>query len=237
MTPPCSLAQVLAATGPLLLDFDGPICAVFATVAPATIAEQLRQVLTEHGTPIPQHITDEPDPMEVLRYAGTLGNPRLAGRVDDQLRRAERHAIESAAPTPYAREVIVAAYHAGRRLAIVSNNSAPAIHAYLTTRRLATYIDHIVARPHGDPGAMKPNPAPVRQAVTALDAEPAGCALLGDSTSDIHAGYAAGVRTIGYANKPGKWQRLTEAGADAIAEGTQGMAALARLLHNEANLT
>ena len=67
MTPPCSLAQALAATGPLLLDFDWPICAVFATVAPATVAEQLRQVLTEHGTLIPQHIATQTDPMEVLR--------------------------------------------------------------------------------------------------------------------------------------------------------------------------
>jgi hypothetical protein len=38
--------------------------------------------------------------------------------------------VQVAAPTAYAREVIVAARRSGRQVAIVSNNSEPAIVAY-----------------------------------------------------------------------------------------------------------
>ena len=37
--------------------------------------------------------------------------------------------------------------------------------------------------------------------------------FVGDSESDVMAGRAAGIPTIGYANRPGKRQRLAEAGA------------------------
>jgi HAD superfamily hydrolase (TIGR01549 family) len=234
MTPPSTPAQVLAETSPILLDFDGPVCTVFATLPAPTVAEQLRQVLTSHGTALPTHIADQPDPLQVLRYTATLGDPQLTTRVDDQLRRAERQAIDGATPTPYAREVIVAAYHAGRPLAIVSNNSEPAIRAYLTSHRITGYISHVVGRAYADPGRMKPHPWPVLAAVTALAAKPAACLLLGDSAADMQAAHAAGVHTIGYANRPGKADRLAHAGAEALAEGTAGMGHLALLLHQEA---
>jgi len=65
---------------------------------------------------------------------------------------------------------------------------------------------------------MKPDPAPILSAVAELDADPADCVLIGDSASDITGAAAAGVRSLGYANKPGKRQRLTEAGADVIVD-------------------
>lgn len=45
---------------------------------------------------------------------------------------------------------------------------------------------------------------------------PASCVFIGDQTTDIEAGQAAGVSTIGFANKPGKVESLRGAGADAI---------------------
>jgi HAD superfamily hydrolase (TIGR01509 family) len=221
VTTPRSIAQVLAATGPILLDFDGPVCTVFVTVPSQHVAAQLRQIITDHGTALPEHLANEPDPMQILRYTATLADQQLTTRVDDQLRHAERQAI-------------VAAYHASRPLAIVSNNSEPAIRAYLTNHRIAGYISHITGRAYADPEHMKPDPQPVIDAVTALGAKPDRCVLLGDSASDIHAARAAGVHTIGYANKPGKGERLAHAGAEALAEGAEGMGHLARLLHAEA---
>jgi phosphoglycolate phosphatase len=50
---------------------------------------------------------------------------------------------------------------------------------------------------------------------------------VGDSVTDIEAARAAGVRSIGYANKPGKFGQLTAAGADAV---VTEMAALAAAL-------
>jgi phosphoglycolate phosphatase len=39
---------------------------------------------------------------------------------------------------------------------------------------------------------------------------------VGDSITDVEAGLAADIWTIGYANKPGKDEALRDAGADAV---------------------
>lgn len=230
MNPPYTVAQVLADTGPILLDFDGPVCAVFATLPDHAVAEQLRHVLRAHHVEIPHHVQTASDPLDVLRFTATLDTPELVARVDDQMRAAELVAVDGATPTPYAREVIVAAYEAGRPLAIVSNNSADAIKRYLDAHRLTRYIPTIVGRAHADPTRMKPNPEPIWEAVQAVNAEPTTCVLVGDSVSDINGGRAASVRTIGFANKPGKRGLLVAAGADAVTEGATGMAVLAMAL-------
>ena len=232
MNPPHTVAQVLADTGPILLDFDGPVCAVFATVPDHAVADELRRVLQAAGIEIPHHVQTASDPLDVLRFTATLDTPELVARVDDQMRAAELVAVDGATPTPYAREVIVAAHQAGRPLAIVSNNSTDAIARYLDAHRLTRYLTAIIGRPHANPAGMKPNPEPVRHAVQAVHADPATCVLIGDSTTDIQAARAAGTRSIGYANKPGKRDRLTNAGADAITEGPEGMAEMATALLN-----
>jgi HAD superfamily hydrolase (TIGR01509 family) len=216
------LSQLVDRARCILLDFDGPICSVFAGHPAPMVAAELRRVLVDQGVTIAAPILTEDDPLEVLRYSATLGRPDIVRRIDDALRAAELIAIRSAEPTPYAREVIVAAHQTGRRVAVVSNNSADAIAAYLAARRLAGYVHPIVGRTYANPSLMKPNPAPVLTAVRELAAEPEACILVGDSTSDIDAAQAAQVPTIGYANKPGKRTRL--AGADVIVESMADLA-------------
>lgn len=197
----------------LLLDFDGPVCAIFANHPAPTVAAELRRLLVDQGVPLPEHIRAEADPLAVLHFTGTLGKPQIVRRVDDALRAAEVTAARTAEPAPYAREVIVAAQHSGRHVAIVSNNSAEAVHAYLIARRLTSYIHPVIGRAYANPTQMKPNPALVLAAVAELHADPETCLMIGDSTSDITAAHAAGVPAIGYANKPGKATRLTAADA------------------------
>ncbi len=76
---------------------------------------------------------------------------------------------------------------------------------------------------------MKPSPYLVRAAVSILDAHPAECAFVGDSTSDMLAGRLAGVPVIGYANKPGKAGLLRQAGADAVTTGLDEITTALRL--------
>lgn len=230
MNAPYTVAQVLAATGPILLDFDGPICAVFATIPDHTVAAKLRRILAAHNVDIPPHIQAAKDPLAVLRFTATIGSPDLITKVEDELCAAELVAIDGAKPTPHAREVIVAAHRAGRPVAIVSNNSTAAIQRYLDAHRLTRYITAVVGRAHADPTRMKPNPEPILRAVKAVNIKPPACVLIGDSVSDIEGGRAAQVRTIGYANKPGKRLALIRAGADAITSGADGMADLAKTL-------
>lgn len=63
---------------------------------------------------------------------------------------------------------------------------------------------------------MKPNPYLVSQAIMALHAERSLSGLVGDQVSDVVAAHEAGVIGIGYANKPGKADKLAQAQADVI---------------------
>jgi HAD superfamily hydrolase (TIGR01549 family) len=208
------VAQVLAGDGPILLDFDGPVCRVFAGYPAAHIAAELRNRLTAEGITVPAAVAQEDDPLEVLRWTGSLDDARRARQTEDALRSAELAAVASAEPTPFAREVIVAAHEADRRLAIVSNNSAAAIHAYIAAHRLTAYIETVVGRDEAD--TMKPEPEPIVRALHQLESRPADAVMIGDSPSDILSARAAGTRSIGYANRPSKTRPLLESGADAV---------------------
>jgi beta-phosphoglucomutase-like phosphatase (HAD superfamily) len=63
---------------------------------------------------------------------------------------------------------------------------------------------------------MKPSPYRVRIAVGALQTEPENCVFIGDTVTDVLAGLLGGVAVIGYANKPGKAEDLSHAGARAV---------------------
>ncbi|RQX00231.1 haloacid dehalogenase [Micromonospora inaquosa] len=152
----------------------------------------------------------------MLRRTGAAGDHGTTRAVEDPLCAAERRAVKTAEPTPYGREVIVAAQQAGMPVAAVSNNSAGAVAAYLSAHRLAGYVSPVVGRAYADPDRMKPNPEPILQAVRALGQLPARCVLVGDSLSDIEGAQAAGVRVIGFANKSTKRELFVTAGADCV---------------------
>lgn len=54
-----------------------------------------------------------------------------------------------------------------------------------------------------------------------MGARPGECVFIGDASRDVEAGDAAGVPTIGYANKPGKDAKLAAAGAVVIVDSMQ----------------
>jgi HAD superfamily hydrolase (TIGR01509 family) len=99
---------------------------------------------------------------------------------------------------PGARELLAEVRAAGVATALVTT----------TPRRLA---DPLIARMAADLGAMpfdvtvcgdevpalKPDPAPYRQAMAALGVDPAGCVVIEDSPSGAAAGLAAGAAVLG----------------------------------------
>jgi phosphoglycolate phosphatase len=216
-----ALHRPLQRTRYLLLDFDGPICAIFAGCPAPAVARELVDALRTDDLPIPERLDNASDPFDVLRYAGTV-SPAAAERTDARLRAAELDAVSTATPTPHAEELISAWRDAGRRVAAVSNNSQAAVTAYLAQRGLE--LDLIIGRTSSDPALLKPSPHLVTQAVHALGAATDESVFVGDSPSDIAAGREAGVATIGYANKPGKRQRLTNAGARLVIDDLDGIA-------------
>jgi beta-phosphoglucomutase-like phosphatase (HAD superfamily) len=141
---------------------------------------------------------------------------QLSGLLEGALQKAEMTAVQTALPTPGASEALTVCEARGKLVAVVSNNYAGAVVDYLNHHGLTTGISHIEGRDSVDPELMKPSPHLLERTVQALDVRANSCIFIGDQPTDIEAGRAAGTRTIGYANKPGKAVVLSEAGADAV---------------------
>lgn len=216
MTDAAGVAALLGRQRVILLDFDGPVCAIFANHPAPEIARTLCVTLREIGIEPPSPVAAESDPLEVLRWTATLGMPDAVRRVEKRLCAEELVAAETAEPTRYGREAIIAAYEAGKPVAIVSNNSAPAISAYLRRQRLERYTMPVCGREFGRPELMKPNPEPILRAAKAVGAHPSESVLIGDSLADIDGARAAQVSVVGYANREEKLERFRKAGADIV---------------------
>jgi HAD superfamily hydrolase (TIGR01509 family) len=184
------------------------------------VARELVGALRDDGRSVPDPIERLSDPFDVLRFAGTLGRG-AAERTEARLRTAELAAARTAAPTPHAAELVQTWRSAGRRVAAVSNNSRAAVTAYLIEH--GPKLDVIIGRTSPDPTLLKPSPHLVIRALNALGAAPEDAVFLGDSSSDIVAGMEAGIVTIGYASKPGKHQRLMDAGAQLVIDDLQAL--------------
>ncbi|QFU94281.1 HAD family hydrolase [Amycolatopsis sp. YIM 10] len=208
--------ELLANAKALLLDFDGPICSVFAGLPASTVAEQLRVVLADGGhTELPESVATTDDPFDVFRHAATLGDDE-ARYVEAAFTALEVEAITTAEPTPGAHDLIHAWRKTGRPLAIVSNNSAIAIETYLRFADVKKQVDHICAREFHDPSLLKPSPHLTRVATINLQLPAFSCILVGDSGTDMLSARSAGVTPIGFANKVNKLDMLNRTGAAAV---------------------
>jgi phosphoglycolate phosphatase len=207
-----SLDDIITPARYLFLDFDGPVCQIFAGLPAPVVADRLRKLFTG---PLPPHVESTSDPLQVFTYAATV-SAELAARVEAEMTAQEQAAVPTAKPTPYVHEVLTSARESGRTIAVVSNNSESAVRAYLTAHGLDDRIDLVSARTSPNPGRLKPSPYLIEQAMSTIGAEPADCFLIGDSTDDITAAQRAGIASIGYANKPGKHALLAETGAEAV---------------------
>ncbi|NIH86603.1 HAD family hydrolase [Amycolatopsis granulosa] len=219
-------AELLDQAGALLLDFDGPVCSVFAGIPAAVVADQLRAVLADAGhNDFPSEVATSTDPFNVLEYAASLSDED-ARYVEAAFTAHEVEAMATATPTKGAHELIHAWHGSGRPLAIVSNNSAAAISAYLGFYGLRSLVNVVSARESADVQLLKPRPHLLNKAVRALAIPAERCVFVGDSLTDVDAAKAADVSSIGYANKPGKRDGFTNAGADAITEVLTELAAV-----------
>ena len=213
--PATGLDQIAARCHHLLLDFDGPVCAVFSAIPSSDVADELRAALRAAEVPIPQPVTGADDPLEVFQVVARW-HPDAAPLAQRELTRLELRAITGARPTEGAADLIGTARSTGRTVTIVTNNSGRAVRAYLDAHGLSRYLTGVIGRDDADPERMKPSPYRVREAVGVLGADGEQCAFVGDTPTDVLAGLLAGVPVIGFANKPGKAQALAQAGARAV---------------------
>ncbi len=123
--------------------------------------------------------------------------------------------------------VLLAATETDRLLGVVSNNSLAGVQAYLNRAAMDRMFACVIGRYDGmDPRLMKPADHLVTMAMSRMGAPASRTILVGDSVSDIEAARAADIRSIGYANKPGKRSALAHAGADAVIESMDELAAV-----------
>ncbi|MFF7454786.1 HAD family hydrolase [Kitasatospora sp. NPDC008115] len=214
---PQQLADVLRPVKHVLLDFDGPVCSVFAGLPAPEVAWRILERLLAAGEQAPAGAEEEADPLALLRLVADA-RPALTESTDAALAALEAEAVQVARPTPGGESVLRAAVRSGRLVSVVSNNAGGAIEAYLTEHGLSAYVAGVFGRVPGDPSSMKPNPRLLLEAMAAAGAGPERCIFIGDAARDVEAGEAAGIPTIGYANKPGKAAKLAAAGAVAIVD-------------------
>jgi phosphoglycolate phosphatase-like HAD superfamily hydrolase len=222
-----TLAEVVAASRCLLIDFDGPLCSVFAGYPAPAIANELQAVIRHHrdGELPPALAEVRNDPLQLLARVPELGDEHLTQAVANAERDEERVAIRSAAPTAGAEAVLQAAWAAGRAAVIVSNNAEAAISDYLRAHHLTEYIGGVAGRADGmDPRLLKPHPFLLERGLAMVGGRLDDAIFVGDSVTDVEAGRVVGIPTIGYANKPGKRERLAEAGAVALIDSMHQLA-------------
>ena len=219
-----ALARLVASKRTLLLDFDGPICSIFAGYPAPLIAEELRGIVRDHGLAVSPELAATDDPLAVLRQ---LDHTPLTRVIASALQQAETKAADTAVPTPGGHEVIQAAAASGRRVAIVSNNSEEAVRTYLERHALLAHVSVVAARYNGMPPAfMKPHAHLVLRALEDIGSNPADAVLVGDSVSDIEAARDVPVASIGYANESSRVHGLTAAGAQAVVHAMTDLAVL-----------
>jgi phosphoglycolate phosphatase len=107
---------------------------------------------------------------------------------------------------------------------LVSNNATAALDQYVDTHQFKPLVAGSFGRVPGRPESMKPSPELLLATLREAHAEPPECIFIGDAVRDVEAAHAAGMLTIGYANKPGKAEMLCEAGAVAVSTAMQALA-------------
>ncbi|WNI15730.1 HAD family hydrolase [Actinacidiphila sp. ITFR-21] len=219
-----ALEATISTTRGVLFDFDGPICDVFAGLPASEVARDLVAILRGFEPTLAASASEIDDPMEILRLA-SKGSEATLRAVEDALTSAEGSAVKVAGnPIPGAVAALRAAQSSGHSIAVVSNNSAGPIWAFLHRHGLTPMVREVVGRAPYRPDLMKPDPYSLALAASRLDLAPTQCTLIGDSVTDIEAARATGAKSIGYANKSGKARSLTEAGADAIVSDMSAVA-------------
>lgn len=210
-----TLPMLLRERRHVLLDFDGPICAVFPGNRGRDACDAMRGLLGRRWRQLPDEVYAADDPFVVLSYFDREER-ELADAAENALTTQETSTVATAPPTPGALKAIEALQSSGHTVTIVSNNSEAAIWAFLEAQALAGTIDGVVGRRRHRTQDLKPQPYMLTRAIEQRGGRPADAVLLGDSVTDIQAARAAGTAAIAFANKPGKDRALRSFEPDAL---------------------
>lgn len=125
---------------------------------------------------------------------------------------------------PHVREVLGELRRRGVRLAVVTNKEQAFTGLVLDQHGLAPLLDAVLS---GDTApAKKPDPAGLRACMAAFGAEPAACLFVGDSSIDVAAARAAGVRVWAVSYGYNMGQPIARAAPDRVLADLQPLLGL-----------
>ncbi|SMF83646.1 SAV_2336 N-terminal domain-related protein [Streptomyces sp. Amel2xC10] len=212
------LSELLADAETVLLGFDGPLTRLFPAAAARDAARDLMALVAEHRTP-----EDAPagrtaggrgatrelfvHPLDVLR---AFAHDRLGPLLRDRLDELELLAVPDAPVTHRSAALVRALHHSGRRVGVVTDVCAPAVHRYLEGIPMP-----LRAGVHGraaDLTRLMPHPDCLRRALPPGDGAARTAVLIGSTVAELTAAQQVGLRFVGLARNPTIEQRLREAG-------------------------
>ncbi|MFB7286456.1 HAD family hydrolase [Actinacidiphila glaucinigra] len=212
----------------VLLDFDGPICRLFAGHPASVAASRLKARLGDLSL-LPPELAGTDDPHGLLWEiaTGSGGNAReVSAELNALLAKEEVVAAASATVTPGTADLVRGLRARGLHLGVVSNNGWEAIrNVLLATHLLELFDGPIVGRPD-DARLMKPDGFMLREAVKQLGTKPERCLFVGDSWRDAEAARQVGVNFVGYAKSARKRREMTKANAKRVVSRMQDVMGL-----------
>jgi beta-phosphoglucomutase-like phosphatase (HAD superfamily) len=153
-----NLTQLLAEPRHVLLDFDGPVCAVFPGNGSRLAADAVRRALgAGEWRKLPDPVSYSDDPFDVLRYASAKLDREQAENAEKALTAYEVESVGQVPPTEGALDGIADLDASGHTITLVSNNSEDAVSTFMAWHHLEAAIDGIAARTGVRRGASSPS--------------------------------------------------------------------------------
>ncbi|MCX5168845.1 SAV_2336 N-terminal domain-related protein [Streptomyces antibioticus] len=212
------LSELLADAETVLLGFDGPLTRLFPAAAARDAARDLMALVVEHRNPedaLAGRAAGDRGaarelfvhPLDVLR---AFAHDRLGPLLRDRLDELELLAVPDAPVTHRSAALVRALHHSGRRVGVVTDVCAPAVHRYLEG-----ILMPLRAGVHGraaDLTRLMPHPDCLRRALPPGDGAARTAVLIGSTVAELTAAQQVGLRFVGLARNPTIEQRLREAG-------------------------
>lgn len=229
-TEPLRLRRLLGRARAVLLDFDGPVCDLFAGRSTRPVALEIKAMAREKWNvldPAVEACDDSHGVLQLLRDMldrrrdATLDpaalDPAVLRAASDIVTRYEDEAAGSAVPAPGVPLLLDTLLGHGKRLAIVTNNAEGPVRKFLELHGMSRKFEAVCGRDPREPRRMKPDPSAVRLALECLGhTGPEAAVLIGDQPSDLGAAVNAGVGFLGYSPDHERNRRLRDAGAHAV---------------------
>jgi myo-inositol-1(or 4)-monophosphatase len=206
-SPYKGLDAILSSARCLLFDFDGPVCDL-AGAMPADTTGRLHRLVTAEGIEVPANS----GPFDLLALVAGHSS-QLGATLDAELASIELAAVAHATVPGYVHEALSACRDSGRTPAVIGRQAADAVRTYLAKHGLSDQAACVVTPGGYPPGHLQTVAHLLEDAIGALEATPAECALITASPEGIDAAHGIGAQAIGYARTPSDRQHLADAGA------------------------